>query len=269
MYDAVTPTNIPVTAQMVAGYLLPSSYAWSQTSWDRFPNSVHVRIAVRASTRDGHVIDCETGDATPAGAAAWAHQRRADGYPYPTVYCSVSAQAAVIAAFNAIREPLPLWWLAHYNNLDQLPGGPGVVADQYADPGPYDRSIVADFWPGVDGDDMVAWIDPIPFNGTTAPVQDCIANADLYAGRAMNAVLDPTTGLAALHAQVAALAGALSADEAALIAAIQAQPTGGQVDVNALAVPLAAALIPLLPPDVTPVQVGAAVVAALETQLAK
>lgn len=148
MYDAVTPTNIPVTAQMVAGYLLPSKFAWSQASWDRFPNSTKVRIAVRSSTNDGHVLDVENGDATPVEAPVWAHMRRAAGYAFPTIYCSSSVQAQVVAAFNAAGEPMPLWWLAHYDNVDALPAG--AVAKQYADPGPVDRSIVADYWPGVD-----------------------------------------------------------------------------------------------------------------------
>lgn len=70
--------------------------------------------------------------------------------------------------------------------------------------------------------------------------------------------------VAALSAKVDALGGALSNDEAVLLAAVKAQPTGGQVDVAALAT----ALAPLLPPDATPAAVGEAVVAAFEAHLA-
>jgi hypothetical protein len=132
----------------LVAYYIDGLYAWTQAQIDLFPNSVHVRIAVRWTTRDGHVIDRENGDATPEQAAAWAHQRRLDGYPWPAVYCSESNQQAVIDAFNAIHEPMPLWWLAHYDNVDVLPAG--CIAKQYADPGPLDRSVVADRWPGVD-----------------------------------------------------------------------------------------------------------------------
>lgn len=132
----------------LVAYYIDGLYAWTAAEIALFPHSVHVRIAVRWTTRDGHVIDRENGDATAAQAAAWAHQRRLDGYPWPTVYCSVSSQAEVIAAFQAIREPMPLWWLAHYDNIDTLPAG--CVAKQYADPGPLDKSIVADYWAGVD-----------------------------------------------------------------------------------------------------------------------
>jgi hypothetical protein len=68
-----------------------------------------------------------------------------------------------------------------------------------------------------------------------------------------------------LAAQFAALTGALSADEAALLAAIQS----GGMDVNAFAAKLAPVLAPLLPADATPAAVGEAVVAALEAHLAK
>lgn len=57
-------------------------------------------------------------------------------------------------------------------------------------------------------------------------------------------------GLAPLTAKVDALAGTLSDDEAKIVAAIRAQPTGGQVDVAALAPALATALVPLLPPGI-------------------
>lgn len=136
--------------QLVAGYIDSPSFTWTAADWALFPTKVHVRIAVRASTNDGHVLDVENGDATPTQAVTWARMRRASGYAFPTIYCSISAQTSVIAAFTAANEPLPLWWLAHYDNLDQLPNLPNVVAKQYADPGPLDKSVVVAYWPGVD-----------------------------------------------------------------------------------------------------------------------
>jgi hypothetical protein len=146
-YDAINPANIPANAQGVCGYI-DGLYAWSAADWARFPLAVKVRIAVFASTNDGHVLDCETGDATPAQCPGWVVKRRAAGQD-PTVYCSFSAWPVVKAAFTAAKVTEPHYWIAAY------PGnGPnlysGSIAHQYANPGPVDISVVADYWPGVD-----------------------------------------------------------------------------------------------------------------------
>ena len=146
-YDAITPANIPTTAQMVAGYV-DGRYAWHAADWARFPGAVKVRIAVFSSTNDGHVLDVEPGCSTPASAPGWVLRRRAAGVD-PTVYCSLAAWPTVRAAFAAAHVPEPHYWIAAY------PGNgpnlyPGSVAHQYADPGPVDISVVADYWPGVD-----------------------------------------------------------------------------------------------------------------------
>jgi hypothetical protein len=147
MYDAVTPENVPRDAQMVAGYI-DGRFAWSAAQWAYFPNSVKVRIACFASTNDGQVLDCEWGDATPQQCPGWAVQARARGQE-PTIYCSFSTWPTVRAAFAAAGVAEPQWWIAAY------PGNgpylyPGSVAHQYANPGPVDISVVADYWPGVD-----------------------------------------------------------------------------------------------------------------------
>ncbi len=155
MYDSVSAGSIPTTAQMVAGYV-DGRYAWSAEDWARVPNAIKVRIAVFASTNDGHVLDVERSDATPAQAVGWVQRRRAAGVD-PTVYCGYSTNgyswALVIDAFKSARCPEPHYWVAAY------PGNgpnlyPGSVAHQYANPltsgGGYDLSVVADYWPGVD-----------------------------------------------------------------------------------------------------------------------
>lgn len=155
MYDSVNWAAIPANAQMVAGYLAPSSFAWPAAAWARFPNAVKVQIAVRASTNAGQVLDVESGDATPAQAPGWVAMRRAANPPVdPTVYCSASAWPTVQAAFASAGLAQPHYWIASY------PGGgavipSGAVAHQYADPnsgsgGDWDLSVVADYWPGVD-----------------------------------------------------------------------------------------------------------------------
>lgn len=146
-YDAVSPGNIPTTAQGVAGYI-DGLYAWKPADWARFPNVPHVRIAVFASTLDGNCLDVERYDATPDQAPDWCTKRRAAGVD-PTVYCSESVWPQVRAAFQSRNIPEPHYWIAAYPG----PGATiysGAVAHQYSDPGPFDLSVVADYWPGVD-----------------------------------------------------------------------------------------------------------------------
>lgn len=147
MYDSVTPGNIPADAQMVAGYV-DGAYAWSAADWARFPAAVHVPIAVFPSTNDGVVLDVEQGDATPQQAPGWVQMRRAAGVD-PTVYCSESAWPAVQAAFKAAGVAQPHYWVAAYPGEGAVVPA-GAVAHQYQDAGPYDLSVVVDYWPGVD-----------------------------------------------------------------------------------------------------------------------
>jgi len=165
-YDAITPTNIPTNAQMVAGYV-DGKYAWTAAEWARFPHAVKVRIAVFSSTNDGHVLDVEPGCSTAANAPGWVVRRRKAGID-PTVYCSLSAWPTVKAAFHNAGVADPHWWVAAY------PGNgpnlyPGSVAHQYANPGPVDISVVADYWPGVD---HISASPASPFPTTAPPIPE-------------------------------------------------------------------------------------------------
>lgn len=151
MYDSVNWRAIPVTASMVAGYIDSVHYTWPAAAWDRFPHAIKVRIATRATTNDGHVLDVETGDATPGQVPGWLRMRRAAGAD-PTVYCNVATWPAVQAACRAAGVAQPHYWIAHYDGSPVIPAG--AVAKQYHDPpasgGDWDISAVADVWPGVD-----------------------------------------------------------------------------------------------------------------------
>lgn len=156
MYDSVDPNAIPVNAEIVAGYIDGTNYRWPESAWDRFPNSVHVRIARRTYTNDGHVLDVEVGIPTvwpPSRAIVdWVLMRRAAGIE-PTIYCNqLNDWEPVRAQFAYAGVPEPLWWVARYNNVATIPAG--AIAKQYANPplagGHYDLSVVADYWPGVD-----------------------------------------------------------------------------------------------------------------------
>lgn len=151
MYDSTHPEAIPLTARMVAGYV-DGLYAWLPAAWARFPNAVHVRIAVFPSTNGGQVLDVEQGDATPAQAPGWVRMRRAAGVD-PSVYCNTSTWPAVQAEFARQGVAQPHYWVAHYGAGPNIPAG--AIAVQYADPaagsgGQWDISAVADFWPGID-----------------------------------------------------------------------------------------------------------------------
>lgn len=252
MYDSVTPSAIPTNAALVAGYV-DGAYAWSAANWARFPNSVKVRIAVFPRTNDGHVLDVEQGDATPAQAPGWVTMRRAAGVD-PSIYCDASTWPSVVSAFASAGVAAPHYWIAHYDGSAALPAG--AVAKQYNDPpasgGNYDISVVADYWPGVD---------PSPGPAPRRPLERdamlIIGSANKLRTQAMTdgftkRNLSPTEAAADstafprfevddatwdwLESNTNAMAalltqpGQLSTDEQALLSAIKAQPTGGQVD---------------------------------------
>ncbi|MEY9937281.1 hypothetical protein [Streptacidiphilus sp. MAP5-3] len=146
MYDAVTVANLPAGAPLYAGYV-DGNYANVTEMRAKYPHATIVEIAVFASTNAGHVLDVETGDATPTEAPGWVLRRRAAGVD-PSVYCNTSTWPAVRAAFQAVRVPEPHYWVAQYDGDLTIPTG--AVAKQFADPGPYDISSVADYWPGID-----------------------------------------------------------------------------------------------------------------------
>lgn len=144
MYDAVTPSNIPVNAEGVAGYV-DGHYAWKLEDWARFaalPRNRCLRIAVFPSTNDGDVLDCETGDATPSQCPAWIRMRQASGLAVPTIYCNTSTEPQVRAACSGLTYDV---WTAHYTQQAHIE--PRSGATQYADPGPVDISLCEDWWP--------------------------------------------------------------------------------------------------------------------------
>lgn len=117
-----------------------------------------VQIVKKASSNWGHVLDVEPGDATPAQAPGWVKMRRAAGLATPCVYVQKSSWASVQNEFNIQKTAQPLYWVAHYNDVEELPTLNGIkaIAKQHHgnDPRNFDLSYVADFWPGVD-DDML------------------------------------------------------------------------------------------------------------------
>jgi LysM repeat protein len=150
MYDSTNINDIPSNASMVAGYV-DGLYANVGNLQRRFPHAVVVRIAVSALTNDGHVLDVESGDATPSEAVGWVKRRRIHGAD-PSVYCNMSVWPNVRKAFHDAGIPEPHYWIAKWDGIATLPTG--AVAKQYGNPDVtqrhYDVSCVADYWAGVD-----------------------------------------------------------------------------------------------------------------------
>jgi hypothetical protein len=160
MYDSITPAAIPRDAQMVAGYV-DGLYAWKQADWDRFPRAVKVTITALGLDQ-GVVLNLEPNGYWPSDlGVGWVRRARARGVD-PTIYCNYRNHLHLAqAAFDRAKEPRPHFWVAEYNGVQNIPTG--CIAKQYAAPegtgaarapAHYDISIVADHWPGVDGDDM-------------------------------------------------------------------------------------------------------------------
>ncbi|MDH6116923.1 hypothetical protein ABH930_000342 [Kitasatospora sp. GAS204A] len=195
MYDAVTAANVPAGATLVAGY--GDGYYQNVAAFRaRFPGATVVEIAVFAHDDLGQVLDVETGDATPAQAPGWVQMRRAAGVD-PTVYCDTSTWPAVRSAFQSAGVAEPHYWIAQYDNNPTIPAG--AIAKQYQDPGPYDLSSVADYWPGVD---------PTPEDDVTP---DDLLNARLPAlpGGYVPSVSDALHGAASADDKIDGLPAAL------------------------------------------------------------
>jgi hypothetical protein len=149
MFDTTDPGSIPASAgepDYVAGYLDGHWQTFGAIT-ARYPSAVGVSItAIPGSGVDAQVCDCESGDYSPAQAAAWARAKLATGR-VPCIYCSASSWQDVVLACRAVgvAQTDVDWWIAAYPG----PGAvlyPGSVAHQWIDRGPYDESVVADGW---------------------------------------------------------------------------------------------------------------------------
>ncbi|MGP8297760.1 peptidoglycan-binding protein [Streptomyces inhibens] len=148
MFDAVTPSKIPSNATMVAGYA-DGKFANMTKMAARFPHAKRVSIAISRKTR-AQVLDVEPGCADPDGAVFWCTHTMADTPNKElTVYCNTSTLPTVRQKFHQKGVTEPNYWVAHFDGVAQIPGG--AIAKQFENTPGFDRSVVADFWPGVDG----------------------------------------------------------------------------------------------------------------------
>lgn len=160
MYDGVAGGAAAIGRQAKPGDLAAGYgdglYRWSDADWAHIaPGVIRVVIVVHPSTNAGVILDCEPGNCGPADAVDWVLMRRAAGAD-PTVYCNqhdtVTGWPAVRGAFQARGVREPHYWVADYDGVAEIPAG--AVGKQYADDialgRPWDLSVVADYWPGVD-----------------------------------------------------------------------------------------------------------------------
>jgi len=145
MYDSVTAADIPHDAVAIMGYI-DGPYAWATEHWGLFPNAIKIRIAVRATANDGHVLDCEAGDATPGECPGWVAMRKAAGVVRPVIYCNLSTWPAVQQAMASAGQTCD-YLIAHPSGKPHT--FPGAVGCQYSWPntgsgGHFDLSWITD-----------------------------------------------------------------------------------------------------------------------------
>jgi len=159
MYDAIYPKNIPADAQIVASYVDGKWPNYSQAV-ALFPEALHVSIAAFPED-DAMALDVEQYDATPQQAPGWAARQRKRGYAHPIVYMSAAVWPQVRSEFHKQGVPEPLYWVADYDGVRSIPDG--AIAKQFQGttaPG-FDLSAVADYVPGLDGEDMALTTDDV------------------------------------------------------------------------------------------------------------
>lgn len=152
MYDGINSDAAAIKKVIRPGdgiaYYVDGRYAWSAAEIAMFPLTDYFHVTITVLGNPADVADCETGDLTPEGAAAWVRRQRAAGYFRPTVYRSLSVMSDIR---NATAELImgKDWdgWVASYDN-NPANVYPGAVAHQYRSEFDMDISTVFDDgWP--------------------------------------------------------------------------------------------------------------------------
>lgn len=124
MYDDVTASLIPADAQYIAAYA-DGRYENLAEVKKRFPNATVLKIDVRASFRNGDVLDVETGDAINSEAPGWFKARKGHtDSPKPILYTSASNVASLIQTMRKAGIPRTDYfvWSAHYSGKQHICG---------------------------------------------------------------------------------------------------------------------------------------------------
>jgi hypothetical protein len=141
--EYIDPATIDLIAYYVDGRYVPTSAQLA-----RFAGKVHVPISVNPSGNLGVVLDGAPDNGLTGEEPGWVARRRRAGVD-PTVYTSLSLWPTLIRAMNSAGVAQPHWWIADWNGRPEMIDG--AIAHQYVNNGnKWDRSIVADYWPGID-----------------------------------------------------------------------------------------------------------------------
>lgn len=151
MYDATEPDTIPADVP-APGYTMgyvDGKWPSYEAMRARYPTAVPVALSAipdsaTAATAQG--CDGESGDYSPAQAAAFAHAKLTDGV-VPFTYCSwANWHDYQLACTDIGVNPNDVdWGIAAYPGIGAVLY-PGTVFHQFIDHGPYDQSVVALGW---------------------------------------------------------------------------------------------------------------------------
>jgi hypothetical protein len=194
MEDAANLEYIdPATIDLIA-YYVDGKYVPSNAQLARFAGKVHVPISVNPSGNLGVVLDGAPDNGSTGEEPGWVARRRAAGVD-PTVYTTLSLWSSLVQAMNAAHVAQPHWWIADWTGTPNMIDG--AVAHQYQNNGTkWDRSVVADYWPGIDPVSKAPAPPskpPVtqPVSGPT-PAQLALAAAETFEEDDMIMVHDPT-----------------------------------------------------------------------------
>lgn len=162
-YDSITPADLPTGANVYLAYI-DGWYKNIDQVKARFPSAKVLGISVLAEAAD--IYDCEPGNGTPADAPAYFQRARAAGIEVPTVYCPASWTSEVRAALASVTTSPSQYFIhsAHYGvgpHICGQCGYPQADNTQYADPGPYDISLL--------GARFLSYLFPAPKPAPVAP----------------------------------------------------------------------------------------------------
>lgn len=153
MGDAVDVTALPEGLDLYLTYVDGAQTSGHTAAMvNRFGPAIIPKLVyctVTGASLSAQVGDVERFDMTPAEGGDWA-RRKLDAGRVPTVYCSASSwhsQYGFVGDSCGPRTGEVQWLIADYDDQPVIP--PGAIGHQYQST-TYDRSVVADFWPGVD-----------------------------------------------------------------------------------------------------------------------
>lgn len=146
MFDSTDIDAMPSNGDIYAGYI-DGLYQTFHLLAAKFPGKIYIPITVFGAP-NVKVVDCESGDLTPAQAAAWA-KKEITANRRPTIYCSSDTHTQVVTELLGLGLAFVTdvdWWEAHYDGVAVL--SPGSIAKQYQSTTDLDTSIVDPSWLG-------------------------------------------------------------------------------------------------------------------------